>query len=256
MKRLHIVGCPRSGTTLMMELISTCFCNDGFCSHEMSIFEEPEGTPELFFSKQPSDIKYLSRIFSRDPNLYVIFLIRDPRAVIASRHSSHSDVYFCNYRVWEECYTAATGFLGHPRFLSVRYEDLTRNSDGIQAKIQERFPFLVCEHPFSEYQDFARPSQEAMNAMNGVRAVSAERIRGWREHLPRIKEQLQKYPEMVQVLIDSRYEADNEWTEELEGVAPVAFPCRYPDREPVLKRLDTRVRKWRQSNAYLRRRGC
>ena len=52
MKRLHITGCPRSGTTLLMEQISTCFENDGHCAHEQSIFEAVAPSQGLYISKQ------------------------------------------------------------------------------------------------------------------------------------------------------------------------------------------------------------
>src|SRR5262245_13347049 len=87
-KRLHLVGCPRSGTTLMMELMKTCFKHDACCEHEESLFHEPSGNPGLYFSKQPTDIRYLHRVFLRDPNLFVVNLLRDPRDVISSRHQS------------------------------------------------------------------------------------------------------------------------------------------------------------------------
>ena len=51
-KRLHIVGCPRSGTTLLMELVATCFDSGGYCEHELSIFEPVEGGGDIYFTKQ------------------------------------------------------------------------------------------------------------------------------------------------------------------------------------------------------------
>src|SRR5690606_16659434 len=38
MPRLHVVGCPRSGTTLLMELLATCFHCQRQNGHELSIF--------------------------------------------------------------------------------------------------------------------------------------------------------------------------------------------------------------------------
>lgn len=54
--RLHIVGRPRSGTTLLMELMATCFENQVACKHEMSIFTPPTKGSKLYFSKKPTDI--------------------------------------------------------------------------------------------------------------------------------------------------------------------------------------------------------
>ena len=44
MRRIHIVGSsPRTGTTLLTELLTCCFQPEGFCEHELSIFSEPGG---------------------------------------------------------------------------------------------------------------------------------------------------------------------------------------------------------------------
>ncbi|MBA6413843.1 sulfotransferase [Parahaliea sp. F7430] len=255
MKRLHIVGCPRSGTTLLMELISTCFDSDGFCSHESSIFAPPSvPDAELYFSKQPNDIKQLQHIFFRDPQLYVIYMGRDPRAVITSKHRESPDQYFCNYRVWRECDLAAQAYDQHARFLRLRYEDLVADPDAIQATIAAHFPFLQQRHRFSEYHQHAAPSADSQRAMNGLRAVNPESLNKWRSHLPRIAEQLQRHPRLAEDLVRLGYEPDHSWLEELEGVQAIALPCRYPERKAHLKEAERRVRVWLKSRTYLKQR--
>lgn len=255
MNRVHIVGCPRSGTTLMMELLVTCFASDGYCPHERSLFEEPECSGATYFTKQPSDIKYIEEVLRKDPRLFVIFMIRDPRAVVSSVHDAHANVYFCNFRVWRECADHARRLIDHPRFLQVRYETLIQDPDGVQEQIGTRFPFLVKKHPFSSYETIARPSPESLKAMSGLRPISPERITGWHAHLPRIKEQVEAYPGFTRSLIEYGYESDDSWLAMLEQVEAVKFPCRYPDNEPFLKRLETRLRKRLQARRYLARRG-
>ena len=66
MQRLHIVGCPRSGTTLLIELVSTCFANSGHCAHEISVFEPVPVTTGVYITKQPNDIRQVHHIFHRD----------------------------------------------------------------------------------------------------------------------------------------------------------------------------------------------
>ncbi len=149
MQRLHIVGCPRSGTTLLMELVSTCFESAGFCEHELSIFAPIETVDGVYLSKQPNDIKQLRHIFPADPQLHVIYMSRDPRAVITSKHRENPGQYFCNYRVWRECETAAESYRDTPRFLRLRYEDLVTDPDQVQRQIGERFDFLRQLHLFS-----------------------------------------------------------------------------------------------------------
>lgn len=252
MKRLHIVGCPRSGTTLLMELVSTCFANSGFCEHELSIFAPVPVSQGPYFSKQPNDIKQLRHIFHQDPQLHVIYMGRDPRAVITSKHRENPEQYFCNYRVWSECDRAAQAYLGHPRFLSLRYEDLVTSADSVQAGIARHFPFLEQLHPFSQYHLHAAPSAASQRAMNGLRAVNLQSLDKWQQHLPRIAEQLQRRPELADDLLRLGYEADQSWQQLLQDVTPVVYPCRYPERRPLFKEWEKSLRVWLKSRRYLR----
>ena len=251
MKRLHIVGCPRSGTTLLLELLSTCFANSGFCAHEMSILQPLRASGDLYISKQPNDIKQLQHIFHRDPQLYVIYMCRDPRAVITSTHREHPGQYFCNYRVWRECDRAAQRYCGHPRFLQLRYEDLVSDPDAIQREISGHFGFLRQQHPFSDYHLLAQPSQASRQAMNGLRAVSRDSLDKWREHLPRVAEQYRRHPTLAGDLQRLGYEPDERWLEQLEGVASIVYPCRYSEQRAHLKEWEKALRVYLKSRRYL-----
>lgn len=255
-KRLHIVGCPRSGTTLLMELITTCFKSDGFCEHEMSIFEPLPQDLEagLYVTKQPNDIKQLNHIFEHDKNLFVIYSGRDPRAVISSKHRESPNQYFCNYRVWSDCDRAAQRFQGHPRFMALRYEDLVEDADAVQRNIVNRFSFLQTRHLFSEYSAFAQPSSASQRAMNGVREVNSDSLNKWHDHLPRIAQQYRQHPALAEDLRRLGYEANDSWTEILEGVEPRIHPCRYPDKEPRLKEWEKSLRVYFKSRRYLKNR--
>ena len=253
MKRVHIVGCPRSGTTLLMELISTCFASGGYCEHELSIFEPVTAVEGVYFTKQPNDIKQLRHIFPTDPLLHIIYMGRDPRAVITSKHRESPEQYFCNYRVWQECDQAAASYEAHPRFLRLRYEDLVAAPDTVQQQIEDRFPFLTRLHAFSQYQQFARPSAASQRAMNGLRAVNKESLQKWHEHLPRIAAQLVANPQLKHDLVRLGYEPDESWTSMLEGIGPQQFPCRYPERKPYLKDWERDLRVYLKSRRYLGR---
>lgn len=252
MKRLHIVGCPRSGTTLLMEMASTCFQSSGYCAHEMSIFKEPDEPYELYFSKKPSDIKIIQPILEADPGLYVIYLVRDPRAVIASRHRSLPGKYFCNLRAWRECDQAAQAIGQHPRFLSLRYEDLVADADATQATIMQAFGFLEKRHAFSEYHLHSQASGKSKNAMHGLRPVSQDKVAAWREQLPRIKEQMQRHGGLQEALQRLGYEPNDSWQSELSDIVPEFTPSRYAESESGLRRLARRFRNWRKIRRKLR----
>lgn len=254
MRRLHIVGCPRSGTTLLYQMTTSCFVNDGFSRHETSIFKEPESPGALYISKQPNDIRQLRHIFGRDPTLFIIYLERDPRDVITSLHQAHPGRYFCNYRIWHECHTAAIRYHGHPRFLALRYENLASEPDRVQAEIGARFDFLQSRHRFSEHHLHTHPAWAAQcNSAQQVRAVSTSSLGKWRQHLPRVAHQYQKYPSMASQLIRLGYEPDTQWLDLLKDVPGISFPCRYPEQRQPFKEWEKNIRVYLKSRRYLKR---
>ncbi|MFT4825058.1 MAG: hypothetical protein ACI9DH_000949 [Halioglobus sp.] len=237
-----------------MELMATCFRSSGYCAHEMSIFESIEQAGEVYFSKQPNDIKQLQHIFERDEKLHVIYMGRDPRAVITSKHKEAPNQYFCNYRVWSECDRASQCYLKHPRFLQLRYEDLVDNPDSVQSTIKAQFDFLNYQYPFSEYQKFAEPSEAASTAMNGLRKVNKSSLDKWREHLPHLAQQYTWHPRLAEDLIRLGYEPDKAWLGDLEGVEPRIYPCRYPQKRQYLKEWEKDLRVYLKSRRYLKAR--
>lgn len=251
MDRMHITGCPRSGTTLMMELMRSCFENDGYCDHEMSIFESPTEQPDLFISKQPSDIRRIHYPLLADKHLFVINMVRDPRDVITSVHKNYPGMFFCNYRVWKESYSKAQQLHHCNRFLQVRYEELASTPDLVQEKIENYFPFLTRKQLFSEYHKFAHPSSKAQAAMGGVREISANRVNRWKEHLPRIKHEIQHHPDMCDHLIDLRYESDSAWLEVLQPVQAEKGRCRYPDQDNFFKKMELVIRNFLKIVRYI-----
>jgi hypothetical protein len=237
-----------------MEMVSTCFANNGHCQHEASIFEAVDAPGEIFISKQPNDIKQIHHIFHRDEQLYIIYLTRDPRSVITSMHPQFPGQYFCNYRVWRECDRAARHYLGHPRFLQLRYEDLVTEPDELQAAIHAHFPFLKTRHLFSEYHKFASPSSTARQAMKGLRKIDLDSLSSWREHLPRIAHQHRGHPALADDLVRLGYEKDKDWLRILDGVTAIAYPCRYPEKRQYLKEWEKSLRVRLKSRTYLRQR--
>lgn len=248
--RLHVVGCPRSGTTLVAELVATCFAEVGHDEHELSIFRAPPRTAPVYVSKKPMDVKRIGPLLRADPHLFVIGVHRDPRAVITSEIAEEGR-YRISYDRWERCIAAARALAGHPRYLEVEYERLVRDPDAVQADIAARFPFLVRRHAFSEFASHARPSTAAEIALGGVRALDANRNARWQRHLPRVKAELLRHPRMIDVLIELGYEPDAAWTRALDGVAPHDQPGKSTLRR-VLEELDASVRYGLKQRRYLR----
>ena len=99
--RVHVVGCPRSGTTLMTELLRYAYEFAGAADHERSLFDPIPAGLSPYLTKKPADTIRIQRAFTEDENLHVVALVRDPRAVITSVHWSHPDQYFVGFKTLE-----------------------------------------------------------------------------------------------------------------------------------------------------------
>jgi len=251
--RLHVTGCLRSGTTLMMEMLAACFDYTQRCEHEQSIFQPIEQPTGLYLSKKPSDITHMQRIFMSDPNLYVIYMLRDPRSVITSIHPSKSDVYFASFERWQRYESAARPLQNHPRFLQVRYESLIRDPDEEQKRIVNAFDFLTQRHLFSNFDKHANASKKAEISLKGLRPISNQNVASWREHLPRLAFQLANYPQLKRIVRDYGYEEDDDWLKALEGVTP-RTQSYGESRPPVWQRMETKLRYRLKSRRYLKNR--
>lgn len=247
---MHVVGCPRSGTTLMMEMLATCYEHDRHCEHEETFFTPVDMESGLYISKQPNDVNWIEPAARRDPAAFFIAMIRDPRAVVTSLHSGHKGMYFANYRIWKKAERSISKLTRYPNVMVVRFEALTENPDQVQDRLEQAFPFLVRKRRFSKYHHHASVSSGAERALGGVRPVSGDANTGWEKHLSRLKQQVQRHPELVDDLIRWGYEQDGKWQDILEGVAPILYPCRYPDRPTPLRDLETGWRVRRKRKKY------
>ncbi|MGD8417994.1 MAG: hypothetical protein PVH91_13130 [Pseudomonadales bacterium] len=249
--RVHVVGCYRSGTTLMMELLWYAYPFTGRSEHEASIFRPVPSGERLYLSKKPPDTIRIETAFLADERLHVIAMVRDPRAVATSRHPDFPDVYFSSFRRWLEYQSVIEKLSGHPRWHTVRYEDLLADPDSEQAAIEAAFPFLERRRSFSAYPDGADVPARAGISLGGARPLDPGRTDAWRAHLPRIRAQLEDHPEVADALIDLGYEPDDAWRACLEGVMPVRQT--YKDDAPhFFKRQETRARYWLKTRRYLR----
>lgn len=219
--RVHITGCaPRSGTTLMMELFRDCFEIEAFGDHEISVFVKPRPEPNLYCSKRPQDILFIPPLLRFDPELWIVFMMRDPRDVIVSEHRLRPGSYWCHLGLWRRRYQIARKLWSHPRFTVVRYEDLASRPDAVQDLLEDRMPFLRRTQRFSQWGGEAQVSEASERALGGVRPVSADSIGSWQRKKGRIVNQIQTYGSIDQELIDLGYETDGTWRIALEGIRP------------------------------------
>lgn len=221
-KHIHIVGSlPRSGTTLITELMVNCFAIDGHADHEYSIFKEFVKPCDILCTKKPNDIKRVEFPLRVNPDLYVIYMLRDPRDSISSRshkNNNRSKKIWGNLQIWLKHQAIADRLAGNPRFITIRYEDLAHDPDRVQDELMARIPFLRKTEKFSEFHKIANPSEKTKAALGEARPINTASIGNWRNQKSYIKAQIEKYGDISQILIRLGYETDTAWLNELDEV--------------------------------------
>jgi hypothetical protein len=142
---------------------------------------------------------------------------------------------------------------GHPRFLWLRYEDLVSDPDHIQALIADRLPFLRKTCKFSEYHLHATPSPSSLAALKGVRPIAPVGIGAWKNHLPRVKQQVRIHGAICQDLKKFGYEEDCAWEREVGAAEDLDFRSDRPEHLSRADFLKHRERERREvANILLR----
>lgn len=232
--RIHIVGCaPRAGTTLLKELVNGGFETESLAPHEVSVLVRPRHLRGVCVSKHPNEVSTARLLLPLDPHLWVIYSLRDPRDVVCSRHPNDLSQYWVGFDTWER-YDRVARRIKHPRFLTVRYEDVITKPDATQDSLLRSMPFLVRTRRFSEALAAVDTSEASRRAMHHAGRIHRDSIGGWKRYTPRIADQLDRYPELKDELVVRGYESDHEWISILRDVR----------REPIVEKNRYRRRRW------------
>ena len=221
MNQVHIVGIsPRSGTTLMAELMLHCFDFDAWADHELPVYYAPHVGVRTLCTKKPSDLTVALRSLKARKKVWIICMIRDPRDIVVSRHSKHPDKYYANLGIVLSRMKHYREALEHDRFAVVKYEDLVSAPDEIQKRLKSKLVFLTPTADFSDFHTIAQPTKSSVAALSGVRPISTASIGRWKQHLPRVRSQVDQYPEISTVLRELGYEQNDDWLDPLQSVVP------------------------------------
>jgi hypothetical protein len=254
-RHLHIVACsPRTGTTLLHEVIVTCFKIDKHYDHEIRFHLVTGEDGQLVITKRPKDTMYMPAVLDDDPELFVIYLLRDPRDTICSRHGKDKSIYYSNIRLWRQMHGYARQMQGHERFLEVRYEDFVSNPDATQQMIMKHFPWLEKKHAFSEYHEYAQVSEKSRTAMHSVRPIAPTSVGRWRQNLGRIKAQQMIHGSLTPELIECGYEDSDAWEKVLDDVEPDTTRSLYPEKLYLWRRISQTLDARRKVARYRRMR--
>lgn len=245
-KRIHITGTPRSGTTLLLSLMLSCFDIDGGVVNERRLWRTPPKGRQIVCTKFPDETDFATAMLALDPDLHVIFIVRDPRDVISSRNHIAPGGYLTNLRVWRENLEAAKPYFRHPRFHVVDYRRLTLDPDDAQERLAAAMPFLASLRPFSNFAAFAREEEGGwLHDMKlELRPVAPDRVGNWRRHLPRVKGQMLTHGDVSDDLIALGFERTKDWLSLLDCVAPDFLPSAAVEM-PHFGRRITRI--WRNA---------
>ena len=135
----------------------------------------------------------LTQLFLNDEkfNVKVVFLVRDPRAIMSSRYSSvswcssspdcSSPEALCNDMQGDLKVAAAFKKLYPQRFTMVKYEDLATDPE---VKIQELMDFLGMEYSEEISKYVKEHTQTDLNRPWSTKRKSADRVSLWKKQLP------------------------------------------------------------------------
>ena len=224
----------------MMELLVSSFRFDACPGHEQSLLVAPAQKVDRFCSKDPlpDDIRFARAAMRRNPELWIIVMLRDPRDVIVSEHRAYPGQFFSDLHEIRARDRLLQKVQDHPRLLLVRYEDLVRDPDAVQARLMREIPFLEKIADFSNFGQSAAPTEMAERALGGLRPVSSGSIGRWKQNPERIKGQIDKFGPIDDLLQVYGYEPDTTWRHGLTGVAADTSPGFVEKRRANRSRRD------------------
>ncbi|MGB3724502.1 MAG: sulfotransferase [Glaciecola sp.] len=237
-QQIHIVACsPRTGTTLLHEAMVTCFKVDKHYDHEVRFNQSTAERSQVLVTKRPKDTYYMSKVLGNTPGLHTIYLLRDPRDAIVSRHGKDKSKFYSNIPLWRDLHAHGKALQGFDNCLVIRYEDFVTNPDACQKRIQQKFPWLKKLHDFSAYHEHAKVSEGSSQALNGVRPISPASIGLWKKNLGRVKAQQALHGSLTPELIECGYETSADWEVQLNAIPADTTSSYYHEKKSVLSRL-------------------
>lgn len=227
-RAIVIGGCGRSGTTLLLSVLSchprifaigdetAALCPQAYAENvdftlplRMDIIyrhlltNDTATTRKRWCEKTPKNVLFFRRLIDElGPGARFIHVVRDGRDVVTSRHPEGRNRYWSSPDRWVQEVSAGRQLESHPQVKLVRYEDLVTS---YEATLRDLCIFL--DEPFSEaflrYPETAnvQGSAESNAWFHGRQKPHAGSIGKWRdpELRPRVEELL-GYPGAIDLL--------------------------------------------------------
>ena len=223
--RTHVVVCgfTRSGSTLLLLMAETCVANAKVYGTEVSALSAAQynlRNHPIMITKDPGDVFFIDEIrafyASRRANARFVLTLRDPRAVLTSKHEGHPNLqpggYYETPEHWLAYYKQIRYAQQFEDVITVEYKNLVNNPHETERQLTDFIGWDV-RLPFAEFHTRASPDFGFTYALNGLRRSKPTRIASWRrpEHRDRLRHILRTLPELPEFLIEMGYESDLEW---------------------------------------------
>ncbi|MGH7505241.1 MAG: sulfotransferase domain-containing protein, partial [Longimicrobiales bacterium] len=131
-KQIIICGPPRSGTSLLYNMMATALPEFGRSPFETSAHEHIMKT-QHYVSKRPLDILELHALPRRNvfaKELHVVVVVRDPRDVVTSIHPNVPHDYFIG---WDASYFVGPAYPYAPELRSPGLSAIAAAFEGVQG---------------------------------------------------------------------------------------------------------------------------
>ena len=220
---VFIGGCGRSGTTLLLSVLSAH--RDLFCHpKELGIFnrtvETPDGielvrkhrlylsflinripkTAKRWVEKSPSNIRHLHKIHMYTGGKFkFIQIIRDGRDVILSRHPTAPDRYWVEPQRWINDVTTGLKEQNDPNVYTIKYEDLLANYEETISGVCQHLAIPTTEEILN-WHEHARVTENRA-FFSKVQPLNTSSIGKWKKpsNAERVREMTAR-PEAVELL--------------------------------------------------------
>lgn len=212
---IFIVACPRSGTTMLLSILSAhpniyTIQKQTYAFRDWKrekgrlipvridrlyrelILKPIKKSANRWCEKTPRHSEYISEIQEFLPKSKVICLIRDGRDVVTSKHPKHKpDDYWVSYRRWTRYIREELAHKHNPNVYFIKYEDIINN---YVDEIKKLLDFL--DEDFTEEMDDWFQNSRIKNSIhlkNGIQKLHKNSIERWKDpkHKKIIAEMLQ-----------------------------------------------------------------
>lgn len=225
-----IGGCGRSGTTLLLSILSAHprifavpFETRVFCPSAYS--DEPNPHPQIdpgplyeylasctipqscqrWCEKTPKNVLFFSQILNFFKNrVHIIHIVRDGRDVVTSVHPQKPDGFWVSPERWIHDVTEGLNYYDNPQVMTVKYEELILNHEKTVSRILHFIGESMCEEVLVWFQNSKIRFNEAW--FGELEPLYASSVGRWQqEKYAHQARELLSYPEAKHLLRKLNY---------------------------------------------------